>query len=81
MPPNIVTLTHTLVVPPHVEAVPWVRVIVATCVVPTNKLMVFAEAMGAMANAATRTRAKIESLKLSLRTTKVPPWGRYFVLQ
>ena len=76
MPPNIVTLTHTLPAPPHVEAVPWVRVIVATCVVPTNKLMVFAEAMGAMANAATRTRAKIESLKLSLRTTKVPPWGR-----
>jgi hypothetical protein len=43
--------------------------------------MVFAEAMGAMANAATRTRAKIESLILSLRTTKVPPWGRKFVLQ
>jgi hypothetical protein len=35
--------------------------------------MVFAEAMGAMASAATRTRAKIESLKLSLRTTKAPP--------
>lgn len=49
---------------------PWVKVV-----------MVFAEAMGAMASAATRTKAKMESLTLNLLTTKSPPWGLKIVLQ
>src|SRR2546422_6158758 len=38
--------------------------------------MVLAEAMGTMARAATRTKARIEIFKLSLRTKKSPPGAK-----
>src|SRR5437667_12880905 len=38
--------------------------------------MVLAEAIGTMASAATRTKARIEIFKLSLRTKKSPPGAK-----